>query len=236
MQHLTRTASAASPDGQLRSPEIAAFRQIERKRRLFKRHFAENPLPRWLFVRITCTSFRLENLNVSETEATAALERRGPRRALRSPHVLRIRNHAAILKRIERAVRRSFELKLPEVVRWYTSLSSGLSIGSVDGSRARQLQEQLRRINSPRLRVEPAIREAAAVHMELLSDPVFPGFNGLLARLLLEFHLGRCQLPPVTFDPDMDRDRFNGEAAFSARLVERILASYQALLVDARPL
>jgi hypothetical protein len=65
----------------------------------------------------------------------------------------------------------------------------------------------------------------------MLADPVVPSFNGILARLLLRYHLGRCGLPPVLFAPDLDgAGRLLDEPRLLARLLELIHQSYGALL------
>ena len=147
----------------------------------------------------------------------------------------RIRSHIAILHQIERSLGSGELLKTPAVVRWYTLVSSGLSITSLDDARMGRLDQLVRRINSPHLRLQPAVQEIARLHAESLADPIVPGFNGILARLLLRYHLGRCGLPPVVFDADVD-----GMGASSAgladekrllpRLLELIDQSYDLLL------
>ena len=66
--------------------------------------------------------------------------------------------------------------------------------------------------------------EAACVHVRLMNDPLFPGFNGLVARLLLQYQLMRAGLPPVVFDAIKDRElmeRFT-ERSFYTRLMELV--------------
>jgi hypothetical protein len=51
-----------------------------------------------------------------------------------------------------------------------------------------------------------------------------------LARLLLRYHLGRCGLPPVVFDADVDGPVLTDEQALLSRLLELIDQSYDLLL------
>ena len=205
-------------------------RQIERKRRMLSRLLSRRP-PIELFVRLTWSSFAMEQLTVDPLEVADAIGAgSGPRR-FRQPRVLRIRNHVAVLRRIERAVKRGEALKCGTVLRWYTSISCGLSIAAVvDEGRIGRIEECLRRINSPHLHLQQAVSEAASLHAQLLSNPIFPGFNGILARLLLQYHLARCGLPPVAFDPQRDRETVKQARLLSARLVDLIEESYDWLL------
>ena len=74
-----------------------------------------------------------------------------------------------------------------------------------------------------------AIPEIAGVYVGLLEDPLVPSFNGILARLLLRYHLGRCKLPAVVFDPEVD-GRFASAEALVRRLVELLNRSYDGVL------
>src|SRR5205814_2494563 len=98
--------------------------------------------------------------------------------------------------------------------------------GQIDGQTALRIERVVSSINSPQLRLWPAVQEITALHVRLLADPFVPGFNGIMARLLLRYHLGRCGLPPVVFDPDTDRTRFTAEASLLLRILELILQSY----------
>lgn len=177
---------------------------IERKRRLLQRRPAGEPagLPGQYFVLATYSSFRLDGLAVSEREVVEALSRGRAQRAFRSRAAQRVRNHVAILHSIETSLRLGQALKTTAVVRWYTSISSGLSITGLGDEKLTRLTQVARRINSPQLRLQPALQEIARTHAELLSDPLFPSFNGILSRLLLRYHLGRCGLPFAIFNPD----------------------------------
>jgi hypothetical protein len=212
-----------------RGSDATRLRRIERKRRLFLRLLRTRPVPPELFVRLTVSSFALEDLVVSEEEVASAMGADAYRRGFRPLRTLRIRNHVAILRRIEKIVRLGRELSVPVVVRWYTLISCGLSM-TLDEPRIKRLEQTLRRINSPQLRLQPAVHEIAALHVQLLLDPLFPGFNGILARLLLQFHLARCQLPPAVFDPAADRSRMNSEVTLAPRVMDLIAGSYEWLL------
>lgn len=202
----------------------SAVRLLERHRRAFLRWAQNRRMPLALLKRLTWTSFRLENLAVTEADVESAISPGAPRGAapLRSIKTLRLRNHLAILRRIERLVHQGRELKAEVVLRWYTSIACGLSIGPMDEPRLRRLETALSRMSNPQLRLRQAVNEAAALHAELLRDPLFPGFNGVLARLLLQYHLARSQLPPVVFDPLADRPLLGVETALASRLLQGI--------------
>jgi hypothetical protein len=95
-----------------------------------------------------------------------------------------------------------------------------------------RLDQLVRRINSPHLRLQPAITEIARLHAQSLGDPLVPGFNGILVRLLLRYHLGRCGLPPVVFSPEVDQAAIENESILLGRLLEMIDESYDLLLRD----
>jgi len=181
------------------------------------------PQPPAFCARCTYVSFRLEDIGVAEPDVAEALATGGAaRRAFRSRLGQRVRNHVAILLAIEADLRLGRLLRPAAVVRWYTSVSSGLSTTALGDSTMDRLDAVVRRINSPQLRVQSALREVARLHVQLLADPLVPGFNGILARLLLRYHLGRSNLPPVLFDPDHDRPHLADEAALVPRLMDLI--------------
>ena len=64
----------------------------------------------------------------------------------------------------------------------------------------------------------------------MLADPVVPSFNGILARLLLRYHLGRCGLPPVILVPEQDAGRLLDESHLLTRLLDLVHESYAAML------
>ena len=211
-------------------PDIPRLmRALEQRRRTAAREPAhcdrEGPLPRY-YERFTYISFRLDGLDVTEAEVRAALAHGASGRACRTCQARRIRNHAAILRQIERLLRDGRPLSSGAVIRWYTLVACGLSCGWIDEQAARRLDRILSGMNSPQLRLGPALRDIAAVHLRLLGDPFVPGFNGILARLLLRYHLGRCSLPPVLFDP-AETASLTNEAALLPKLLERLLESYE---------
>lgn len=116
-----------------------------------------------------------------------------------------------------------------QVVRWYTSISAGLSTTSLDLPAMQRIESAIRRINSPQMRLQPALTEIAQLHAELIADPVFPGFNGILARLLLQTHLGKCGLPMIAFDPVIDTQRIHDSLLLLPRLLELIDTSLDKL-------
>jgi hypothetical protein len=209
------------------------LRAVERKRRLLLRAVASNgrqPLPPAYFARATYASFRLDGIDVTEHDVIAALAAGRQRQVLRSRAAQRIRNHVSILRHIESSVAIGESLKTTVVIRWYTTVGSGLiNAGLSDGAMDR-LHQVIRRINSPQLRLQPALIDVARLHAQLLTDPAVPSFNGILARLLLRYHLGRIGLPPVVFDPDSDAPKLLDDTMLLARLLELIDVSYEMLL------
>jgi hypothetical protein len=209
----------------------AWLRLVERKRRLLARHpqTGRRGLPAEYFGYATYASFKLDGMDVTEPQVTQAIAR-AARRDFRPRQVQRLRNHTALLYRLESSIRLGEFLKPPAIVRWYTSVSCGLSTTSLDDSAMNRLDALVRRINSPQLRLQSAVQEIARLHTQLIADPIVPGFGGILARLLLRYHLGRCGLPPVLFDPATDAPVIASETRLLGRLLEMIDASYNMLL------
>jgi len=131
---------------------------------------------------------------------------------------------------MEAALRLGALLKAGGVVRWYTSVSCGLSTTSLDDATMGRIDAVARRINSPQLRLQPAVKEVARLHAQVLSDPIVPSFNGILARLLLRYHLGRCNLPPAIFAVDTQPVELSEEPSLLPRLLTAIDASYDMML------
>jgi hypothetical protein len=215
---------------------------VERKRRLVTRpdQRRPRPLPDSILQLGTLASFRLEGIELEDETAIDAL-RPGALKPgrdhnhFRSRLAMRVRNHVAILHRIERGLHHGESLKTAAVVRWYTLISSGLSITSLDEPTMARLDQLVRRINSPHLRLQPAIQEIARLHAQSIADPLVPGFNGILARLLLRYHLGRCGLPPVVFHAESDASLLTDETTLLGRLLELIDESYDLLLSEMPP-
>jgi hypothetical protein len=205
---------------------------IDRKRRLLQRSVDVSPtaVPEDYFVVATCGSFRLEGIDITEQEVIDVLTHGAAQRRFRSRAAQRIRNHVAILHTIEIALRIGRPLKTAAVVRWYTSISSGLSLAPLSNESMTRLDQIARRINSPQLRLQPAIQEIVRTHLELLVDPLFPGFNGILSRLLLRYHLGRCGLPFVTFNEQFAPAAPSTEAHITLKLMQAMDETYQLLL------
>jgi len=223
------------------------LRLVERKRRLTTRPDQRRPrsLPDSMLQLGTLASFRLEGIELDDATAIAALRPGALKPGVlksgrdhnhfRSRLAMRIRNHVAILHRIERGLHHGESLKTAAVVRWYTLISSGLSITSLDEPTMARLDQLVRRINSPHLRLQPAVQEIARLHAQSIADPLVPGFNGILARLLLRYHLGRCGLPPVVFHAESDAPLLTDETTLLARLLELIDESYDLLLSEMPP-
>jgi hypothetical protein len=206
------------------------LRGIERKRRTLA---AKPPAAMELLIRkATLSSFRLEGIDASDADMDEAATPTRNRRLFRSRQRTRIRNHLAILLSIERQLRKRQPLKAPYVVRWYTVIGGGLSTTSLALPGMVRIESVVRRINSPQMRLQPAIQEIAKLHCDLLADAMFPSFNGILARLLLRVHLGHCGLPPVVFDPAVDRQRLSDANLLLPRLLELIDRSLDGLLTN----
>jgi len=212
------------------------LRVIERKRRLLTRpnkskskSKLKSP-PREFFARATYASFRLEGILIDQVEVADSLTNGSPRTGIRSRSSQRVRNHVAILHRIKQAIKKGESLKSQTVIRWYTSISCGLSLMGLDESRLTHLDNVIGRINSPQLRLQPAITEIAHLHAQLMAEPLVPSFNGILSRLLLQYHLGRCGLPPVVFDSVADANVLRDEPKLLRRILEMVDGGYQMLV------
>jgi hypothetical protein len=177
------------------------------------------------FERATCVSFQMDGVPLTPAEYRQALSNRTGR-ACRPRSAQRARNHVAILRRIESLLWHGRPLHPRDVIRWYTSIACGISAGAIaDGTQSR-IERIVSSVNSPRLRFWPAVQEVAALHVSLLADPFVPGFNGIVSRLLLRYHMGRCGLPPVVFDPARDAESFTSVPKLEPRLLELIVQSY----------
>jgi hypothetical protein len=174
----------------------------------------------------------MDGIDLPEPTVTDALKVGGASRSCRSRQAQRLRNHVAILRRIQTTARRAEPLTTDTIVRWYTSVACGLSTSHLDAPSLARLERVARRINSPPQNLRPAMEELAALHADLLADPIVPSFNGILARLLLTAHLTRCGLPPVIFHPDTDRALPPDSPTRLRRLLELITESLDALLVE----
>jgi hypothetical protein len=208
------------------------LRATERKRRLLARRDGETSRQFWsaYYAAATDSSFRLDGIVLSDADLCAALAPGWARRSLGARQQQRVRNHVAILRSVERTLRRGNALKPNDVVRWYTSVACGLSTTSLDEAAAARLDGVVRQVNSPHLRLCPAVQGIARLHHQLLAEPVVPGFNGILARVILRWHLGRCGLPPVLFDPARDTGVLGDEPKLLARLLELVDESHDAML------
>jgi hypothetical protein len=231
--------TAASAAAGLRSPAIewkSWTRALDRRRRQGERAGSDSRhnlntacLPREYLADVTRASFLLDGIEVSDRELAATLVRGPAARTFRSRGGQRLRNHVALLRRIESLARHALLLDARAVVRWYTSISWGLSTSQLGSDSMFRLDRAVRRINSPHRNLRPAVAEAARLYFELLKDPIVPSFNGILGRLLLNCQLGRLGLAPVLFDPAADRKEPPDEMSNRKRLLDRILASYDRL-------
>ena len=207
-------------------------RHIEsRRRRLGKAHPFEASLTTLAYLsEATYVSFRLDGLDVSETEVTNAVATGITRRIFRSRQAQRIRNHVALLREIDSQVLSGQSLMPDAFVRWYASISCGLCPADLSEATQSRLIEHVHRINFPELRLAGAIQEIAKLHRGLLVDPLVPSFNGILSRLLLRHHLGRCGLPPIFFHPDTPTTALTHEKILLPLLMELVENSYEVML------
>lgn len=196
-------------------------RSIERKRRGLARPAR---WPAWVAREATRASFCLEGISVTDAQLDEAL---APGRPLRSRAGRRLRHHLAILRGVDRQAR---PLRADTVIRWYTSVSDGLAAVAIAPDARQRLLQALRQINSPQMRLQPAILEIACLHADLLGDAIFPGFNGILARLLLHVHLSQCGLPPVVLEFPRDDWRDPRAVTIASRLLELIDGSLTRLM------
>jgi hypothetical protein len=202
-------------------------RRVEsRLRKLNKSHPFDGILTaREYLAEATYASFQLDGLEVSKDEVASALATGRQRRIFRSRQGQRIRNHVAILREIDGWVLAGSPLDPAAFMRWYTAISSGLCPADLDEPTMSRLVRAVHRVNSPELRLPAAVQEIAALHRALLADPLVPSFNGILVRLLLRYHLGRCGLPPVLFDPAMPTASLLDEQRLVMMLMEAIETS-----------
>jgi hypothetical protein len=214
----TRIRSPAAPPSAARS----AARALLRSRQALPAGATSNGQYR---EQATCVSFQMDGLPLSPAEFRAAMAG-GAARTCRTRSAQRVRNHVAILRRVESLLRSNRPLQRADVIRWYTSIAGGLSAGGIADGMIGRLDRIVSAVNSPRLRFWPAVKDVAALHVDLLADPFVPGFNGILARLLLRYHMGRCGLPPVVFDPATDPPRLTSVPKLEPRLLELIAHSY----------
>jgi hypothetical protein len=206
-------------------------RSIELKRRRMQsvdvaRIFAS----RELLARAAYASFRIEGLEVDEGQMSAALAVGVERRAFRPRQAQRVRNHVAIQRHIAHKLRSFEPLRPATVVRWYTVISCGLCPNELTDSTHQRLAESLHRINTPELRLQAAVQEIARVHVKFINEPLVPSFNGILGRLLLRYHLGRCGFPPVIFHPETPALALRQERFFLPLLMDLLEKSYALLL------
>jgi hypothetical protein len=227
---LVAASAAVVPDW------TAWLRVIERKRRMLSRLWPfGRPFPLSFLIRLTVASFNLDGMKVTEAQAAEAMATTPQHRPFRSRLSQRLRNHLAILRSIQRLLARSQSLTVGAVVRWYTSISCGLCTTRLDEPTMDRLSAVISQISSPRLRLQPAVQEVAAVHAQLMADPLVPSFNGIMTRLLLCYNLGRCGLPPVLLDPTLDQQLLANEAHLLPRLMELIDASYSLMMSEEPP-
>ena len=193
-RYMPRTSPSPRP------PTLAA---IERARARLSR--SGWVMPRPFLIDATHASFRIEGINASLEQVARAIGHQQRVRAFRSPLSHRIRAHASILRCCERLISTDRPLRGDHVVRWYTGLSAGVTSTPIESVDVRSRVESIvSRLNAPTSRLSSAIAEAVTLYHDLLRDPVVPGYNGIVARLMLNLQLGRSGLLPVIIDPAGD--------------------------------
>ena len=192
-----------------------------------KRWRTGEPFPHY-FQQATSVSFQMDGVALGDEEFRAALARGSATRACRTRAAQRARNHVAVLRRVELLLRRGQSLRSADVIRWYTSIACGLSAGGITAQVTGRIDAVVSAVNSPRLRFLSAVKDVAALHVKLLADPFVPGFNGILARVILRYHMGRCGLPPILFDPATDPPKLASVTTLEPRLLELILMSHES--------
>jgi hypothetical protein len=230
----TIAASASAASSAATAPDWNLWlRLIERKRRLLARLWPlGRPFSISFYLAMTVASFRLDGLEVGDADATESLAHSPRRDHIRSRLSQRIRNHLAILRSIQRLLAAGQALTVSMVVRWYTSISCGLSNSSLTQATMDRIAGVVSRMSSPRLRLQPAVQEVAVLHAQLMADPLVPSFNGIMTRLLLCYHLGRCGLPPILFDPAADGQILANDAKLLPRMMDLIDMSYSLMLSE----
>ncbi|HTW93657.1 MAG TPA: hypothetical protein VMD30_02610 [Tepidisphaeraceae bacterium] len=224
-----------SPAAALSSREWSSWlKAVDGKRRRLARRRPKivEPHDHSLHLRLTAISFQLDGLPVPAPELSHALQHPVGPRAFRSRLCQRMRNHVAILSMIDRWLIRGFPLRVASVVRWYTSVNWGLATTSLMHATMDRLEAVVCRVNAPHAGMRSAVQEIAEIHCQLISDPLVPSFNGILSRLLLHYHLGRCGLPPIVFDPDADATVATSESQFLPRLLRLVDEAYSAVLAQ----
>ena len=89
-----------------------------------------------------------------------------------------------------------------------------------------RLDALVTRVNSPQLRLRPAVEDIVQLYQKLLADPFVPAFNGILARIIMHYHLGRCGLPPVIFTPNGETPRPVDLPTLTRRMLELLEEAY----------
>ena len=220
-------------------------RHVERKRRAYqnliglrrgtvpgvmaRRVGSQAKLPQDFTSQLTFHSFRLEGIAVESADVEQALRPLRRKGGFRSRLHQRLRNHVALIRSIDRGVRLGRRMTVPLVLRWYTSISSGLSTTMPAGQKLDRLERVVRQINSPPRRLEPALAETADLYAEAFADELVPGFNGILIRLLLQAHLGSSKLPPVIFPLTLSPDVQSSGPLFSPWLIGMVEESLDRL-------
>lgn len=207
------------------------LRNVERKRKLLIRVGERGwVLPVSMLTRITLGSFALEGIDVTVDDVADTIRRRSRRGGVRSRTQQRVRNHVAIMLAIEQSLQRGESLKPAAVLRWYTMLSNGLCPSMPADAKLLRLEQFVRRINCPHRRLQPAVQEIVSMHMQALADELVPSFSGIVARLLLHYHLGRCGLPPIAFDPAIDAPLLLNEPQLLGRVLTLVDESFDLLI------
>lgn len=152
----------------------------------------------------TSASFHIDGIAVTLDQVTRALGHRQSVRAFRSPTSHRLRVHAAMLRCCERMILQRRPLRGIQLYRWYAGLSAGLGVARGSPDQSRRFEDVVARVNFSTPSLSFAVGQSVTLYNELLAEPIVPSYNGILARLLLNLHLGRSGLLPVIIEPAGD--------------------------------
>jgi hypothetical protein len=221
------------PEPSQSSPASARGRRAGRDRpatlRLIEQARARLPrsawsMPRPFLVDATSASFRIDGIPVTVGQVTRALGHRQSVRAFRSSLSHRLRMHAAILCGLERLLANDAPLQSGHLMSWYAGLSAGHGTAVGVAEDARRAAAIVARVNAPTPRLAAAIPEVVALYTEVIGNPIVPSYNGIVARLLMHVHLGRCGLLPVIVEPP--DDGFARRALDAATLLDLLARRY----------
>ena len=180
----------------------------------------------------TRSSFGLDGMEISANDAIVALDSLSAHKTIRSRMMQRIRNHVAALRTVDARVHHKQQLTTANFMRWYISFGCGLCPSTPDPSGIARIEHQIQQIISPELRFKAAIQQIVKLQITRTVDPLVPSFNGILSRLLLRYHIGRCGLPPIVFPEGTTEKMLTSERKLTNLILECVDSSYAMLIVS----